>query len=254
LESLVLSASAIEAYDRCPLKYSLQKLWRLPEEPSAALQYGSAMHTALKDFYDAAKQGRRRTADETVEIFMRLFESAKIEEDLQRQLYERQGAEQLRQFVAARELEQAPDVIATEKPIRFMIEDVTIIGRIDRIDRTATGGLVVIDYKTGNPKSDLDASGSVQLGLYGLAVQLEGNTVERMVFYNLEDNSTAETERINERKLHETVLDVAAGIRAGRFEPKPGFQCNYCGYRSLCPATAEQIFARPETKVAVGVK
>jgi DNA helicase-2/ATP-dependent DNA helicase PcrA len=120
LESLVLSASAIEAYDRCPLKYSLQKLWRLPEEPSAALQYGSAMHTALKDFYDAAKQGRRRTADETVEIFMRLFESAKIEEDLQRQLYERQGAEQLRQFVAARELEEAPDVLATEKPIRFI--------------------------------------------------------------------------------------------------------------------------------------
>jgi DNA helicase-2/ATP-dependent DNA helicase PcrA len=254
LQSLELSASAIEAYDRCPLKYSLQKLWRLPEEPSAALQYGSAMHTALKDFYDAAKQGRRRTAEETVEIFMRLFESAKIEEDLQRQLYQRQGAEQLRQFVAARDIEEPPDVVATEKPIRFMIEDVTIIGRIDRIDRAADGTLVVIDYKTGNPKNDLDASTSVQLGLYGLAIQLEGNTVGRMVFYNLEDNSTAETERINEQKLHETVLEVAAGIRAGRFHPKPGFQCNYCGYRSLCPATVEQIFVRPETKVAVGVK
>src|SRR6185312_3053779 len=130
-----LSASAIEAYATCPMKFAVQKRWRLPEEPSAALQYGAAMHTALKDFYEAALRGIDRTADETVEIFRREFEQAKIDEELQRKLYERQGEEQLRQFIGLRSLEPKPEVLSTEKSIRFAIEDVTINGRIDRIDR-----------------------------------------------------------------------------------------------------------------------
>ncbi len=251
---LELSASAIDAYARCPLKYSLQKIWRLPEEPSAALQYGAAMHSALRDFYDAAMRGVHRTADETVEIFKREFEAAKIEEELQRALYERQGAEQLREFIAARAAEPPIQVLNTEKPFRFMIEDVSIVGRIDRIDREPDGSVVVLDYKTGNPRSSMDARMSVQLGLYGLAATLEGLAVAKMVFYNLEDNSTAETDVINESHLRETVLAAAEGIRAGRFDPLPAFHCKMCGYRSLCPATAEHIFPTTELRAAAGVK
>ncbi|MFL6439540.1 MAG: ATP-dependent helicase [Terriglobales bacterium] len=245
-----LSASAIDAYATCPLKFALQKRWRLPEEASAALQYGSAMHSTLKDLYDAAVRGIQRTADETIEIFLREFELAKIDEELQRKLYERQGVEQLRQFMALRALEPKPQVLTTEKGFRFAIEDVMINGRIDRIDRLESGGVLVLDYKTGAPKSTLDAVNSIQLGLYGLAAKLEGHTVERMAFYNLEDNSIAETDRITEDKIRRKVLDVADGIRKGEFNPKTGFHCRYCGYRSLCPATVERVFAPDDTKVA----
>jgi DNA helicase II / ATP-dependent DNA helicase PcrA len=245
-----LSASAIDAYATCPLKFALQKRWRLPEEPSAALQYGSAMHSTLKDLYDAAVRGIERTAEETIEIFLREFELAKIDEELQRKLYERQGVEQLRQFMALRAREPKPQVLTTEKAFRFAIEDVMINGRIDRIDRLESGGVLVLDYKTGAPKSTLDAVNSIQLGLYGLAAQLEGHTVDRMAFYNLEDNSTAETDRITEDKIRKRVLEVANGIRQGEFSPKTGFHCRYCGYRSLCPATVERVFAPDGTKVA----
>jgi RecB family exonuclease len=112
----------------------------------------------------------------------------------------------------------------------------------------------VLDYKTGNPRSTTDAAMSVQLRLYGLAAKLNGFAVAKMLFYNLEDNSTAENERIDEARLHEIVLAVAEGIRAGRFAPSPGFHCKMCGYRSLCPATAEQIFPVSELRTAAGVK
>ncbi|MBV9145373.1 MAG: PD-(D/E)XK nuclease family protein [Acidobacteria bacterium] len=249
-----MSASAIETYSTCPLKFALQYRWRLPEEPSAALQYGAAMHSALRDFYDAAMKGVPRSTEETVRIFLREFELAKIDEDLQRRLYERQGSEQLRQFVRLRQLEPQPDVLATEKSFRFAIEDVMIRGRIDRIDRLPEGGVLVLDYKTGAPRSDADAGRSVQLGLYGMAARLEKLNVERLAFYNLEDQSLAETKRINEDKVHSTVLECASGISAGNFAPTPGFHCNHCGYYSLCPATAESTFALPEKKlVAIGV-
>jgi len=248
--AIELSASAIEAYATCPLKFALQKRWRLPEEPSAALQYGAAMHSTLKDLYDAGIRGIDRSAEESVEIFLREFEQAKIEEELQRTLYERQGAEQLRQFIALRALEPKPQVLTTEKSFRFTIEEVAINGRIDRIDRLASGGVLVLDYKTGAPKNDLDASTSVQLGLYGMAARLDGHNVERMAFYNLEDNTTAETKRIDENKIYTTVLDVARGIRAGEFAPTPGFHCKNCGYNALCPATVEKVFERQESKAA----
>src|SRR6185312_3041241 len=170
--NIELSASAIEAYATCPMKFAVQKRWRLPEEPSAAMQYGAAMHTALKDFYEAASRGIDRSADETVEIFRREFELAKIDEELQRKLYERQGEEQLRQFIGLRSLEPKPEVLSTEKSIRFAIEDVTINGRIDRIDRLQDGGVQVLDYKTGAPRNTLDAVNSIQLGLYWLAAEL----------------------------------------------------------------------------------
>src|SRR5437588_2278524 len=126
LPTVDLSASAIETYAMCPLKYALQKQWRLPEEPSAALQYGAAMHSTLKDFYDAALRGIERTAEQSVEIFLREFELAKIDEPLQRKLYERQAAEQLRQFIGLRALEPKPQVLSTEKKFRFGIENVMI--------------------------------------------------------------------------------------------------------------------------------
>jgi superfamily I DNA/RNA helicase/RecB family exonuclease len=246
-----LSASAIETYAICPLKYALQKHWRLPEEPSAALQYGAAMHSTLKDFYDAALRGIERSAEESVEIFLREFEQAKIDEPLQRKLYERQGAEQLRQFVALRAREPKPDVLSTEKSFRFGIEDVMINGRIDRIDRLEGGGIQVLDYKTGAPKTNMDADTSVQLGIYAMAARLEGHMVEKLVFYNLEDNTTAETERVNnEEKVRNKVLEVANGIRRGAFIPTPGFHCKNCGYNSLCPATVERIFEPAESHVA----
>ena len=245
-----LSASAIEAYATCPMKFALQKRWRLPEEPSAALQYGAAMHTALKDFYEAASRGIDRTGDETIEIFRREFELAKIDEELQRKLYERQGEEQLRQFIALRALEPKPQVVCTEKSIRFTIDDIVINGRIDRIDCLEGGGVLVLDYKTGAPRNTLDAVTSIQLGLYWLATELEGHRVERAAFYNLEDNTTAETESVKKEKIYDKVIEVAEGIRNADFAPRPGFHCRNCGYRSLCPATVETVFAPGEKKAA----
>src|SRR5207248_11162081 len=105
--------------------------------------------------------------------------------------------------------------------------------------------------KTGDPKSNMDADTSIQLGIYAMAARLEGHVVKKLVFYNLEDNSTAETDRVNnEERIRAKVLDVASGIRAGAFHPTPGFHCKNCGYNSLCPATVERVFEPAETPVA----
>jgi DNA helicase-2/ATP-dependent DNA helicase PcrA len=53
-----LSASAIEIYEECPLRFKLEREWNLPRDVSASLHYGAAMHGVLRTFYDARRYQR----------------------------------------------------------------------------------------------------------------------------------------------------------------------------------------------------
>ena len=70
----------------------------------------------------------------------------------------------------ARLMEEECRVVAVaEQPGSISINGITITGRVDRIDRTSDGDLVIIDYKTGMPPStkQINAGFALQLGLIG---------------------------------------------------------------------------------------
>jgi DNA helicase-2/ATP-dependent DNA helicase PcrA len=253
--SLVLSASAIEQYLRCPMQYRIQREWKLPDDAGAPLQYGAAMHTALKDYFDAQGQGRPRSTAETIGVFQEQFKTAAIPDALQRRLYEEQGIQQLTAFVAAQQGRPQPKVVATEQAFQIKVNGVEVRGRIDRVDELPGGGIAVTDYKTGAPRTEQDASSSQQLRIYALASQeLFGKIPAQVLFYNLEDNSEATT-TLSPKKLEnarEKILKVAADIAAERFEAKPDhFTCRFCGYRSVCPETVEPLEQRQQRLVAL---
>jgi hypothetical protein len=84
----------------------------------------------------------------------------------------------------------------------------------------------------------------LQLGIYALAArETWGYHAERLVFHNLEGNSTVSTSR-SDLKIQEAkvkVEDIAGKIATGKFEAKPGFHCAWCAYRVLCPKTEKRI-------------
>ena len=96
---LELSASAIQFYEWCPLAYKLRYDWKLPEDASAALQFGNAMHLALKAHFDGVQAGRPPDEQTLIACFLDEFAKAKINEQLQREMYERYGREQLSAMV-----------------------------------------------------------------------------------------------------------------------------------------------------------
>ena len=101
-----LSASAIDQYERCPLAYKLGRDWRIPEEPVARMQFGAAMHLAIKAYFDGVRAGRPPDEETVIACFLDEFSKTKIEEDIQRELYEKEGREQLTRFLRS-ELGQA---------------------------------------------------------------------------------------------------------------------------------------------------
>ena len=139
-------------------------------------------------------------------------------------------------------------------------------GRIDRVDKSDDGTLIVYDYKSGSGRSLRETSESVdrlaggrllQLPIYALAARRAlgaGKTPVRAYYWLTSereqfDRVGYELERKDEAALGET-LEVLAGIvDAGEFPPVPGKtqfdarrhrtsyeNCQFCPYDPICPA------------------
>ena len=251
-----LSASAIESYKICPLRFKIEHDWRLPSEPAAAMQFGNVMHSALKFYFDELRSGRPCDIQGLLRRFEELMSRMPFEDPVQRQLYLKQGAVQLRTFVETHKAAPPLLVIHTERTFKIEIGGVEIVGRMDRLDALDSGPnrIAITDYKTGRPRDQKDAEQSLQLSIYAIAAMRAWSfQPERLVFYNLEDNSRIETCRTADqlRAHEEEVRQVACDIAAGKFDPAPGFHCRSCGYFSLCPKTEQRLYSIQKTLRAV---
>ncbi|HEV2306469.1 MAG TPA: ATP-dependent DNA helicase [Candidatus Acidoferrales bacterium] len=247
VEPLQLSASAIETYRTCPMKYSLQQMWGIRGGPQAAMTFGTVMHLTIREFVRELRKQRKVTFNEVAETFDREWRAAGFQDDYQEQEYRNAGREQLQAFCAS--YASAPaDVLYQEKAFELPLDSgVVVTGRMDQVNRLVELGpkkIEIVDYKTGNPKRAKQADSSLQLSLYALAAQevfeLEA---ERLVFYNLTTNEAVATTRDARalKKAKAIVAEAADSIRAGDFPARPGFSCRYCDYGPICPAHEQLI-------------
>ena len=240
-----LSASAIDQYERCPLAYKLSRDWRIPEGPVARMQFGAAMHLALKAYFDGVHAGRPPDEETVIACFLDEFSKTKIEEEIQRELYEKEGRAQLTRFLRSDLSKPQGEILHTERNFSFAIGDTNVRAKMDRLDQASAGEVVIVDYKTGKPKTQEDADKSLQLSIYALAARDKRMTASSLVFINLENCTAVQSSR-SPKELIETerkVVEVARKIAAGEFEPKPSFGCNSCSYHSICPEHEVIAFA-----------
>jgi len=245
-----LSATAVESYGICPLQFKLEREWRIPRDVPAAMQYGASMHRVLRTYFDSVRLERPLTDDELIDLFRGDLAQSVIDDPYQRELYEQQGLQQLRDFLAALRQASPPKVLHTEEHFEVRVGKAVVAGRIDRIDDLGDGRVAIIDYKTGKPRAQEDADDSLQLSVYAMAAREKwGYQAERLVFYNLEENQavTSTRGRLQLEAAKAKLEEVAARIDAGQFDPKPGYHCRFCAYRNLCPATEKPL---PSTSTA----
>src|SRR5207248_8561836 len=119
-DDMALSANSVESYSTCPLKFKLERDWQIPGEAAAALQYGNAVHTVLKNYYDPRPNMPEQSIEDVWAVFKREFDKAVIEDPVQRRLYEDQGRQQLQALIASRP-RNSVDVLAAEAAFRFIM-------------------------------------------------------------------------------------------------------------------------------------
>jgi DNA helicase II / ATP-dependent DNA helicase PcrA len=232
---LMLSASDIDTYRICPLKYKFARVFRIPQEPTIHQRFGIVLHQVLERFHS--------TGGGPLSELMELFEaswrrSGFGDSDDERQFRERAVAALERYWREDRASDAEP--VWFERSFAFRLGPHLLRGRVDRVDRHPDGSYELIDYKTGKAKSEQDLREDIQLSLYQMGARESWRleTSAQSYFYVLTgervpvEHSDEELERVKS-----TVRGIAAGILGQDFEPTPSPEvCSFCDYRIICPA------------------
>jgi putative RecB family exonuclease len=260
-----LSYSSYRTYLECPLRWKFLYIDRLPEAPRGYFTFGRVVHSVLETLVrpliepPARRVGgeeTQRTLDEWRPAGGVAAEVAWIGPEALIDLYERSWTsegysspeEEARYRSLGRDLllryyehlvRERPHPVAVEEHLEARWDGIPIHGYVDRIDRTPSGGLDIVDYKTSRELSSEDAKDSDQLSLYQVLVESNyTEPVERLTLYHLRSLTPLRARpraRGTLEHLHDRLGLVSDGIRSEAFEPNPGRQCARCDFQAMCP-------------------
>ncbi|SKC45453.1 Superfamily I DNA or RNA helicase [Okibacterium fritillariae] len=164
-----VSPSQMETFEKTPLAWFIDKMAAMPS--GIAANVGTIVHGALENTADA-----REPSDVTPEKLWEhvddrwselTFEAPWIAERQRRAVDTLVNglSEYLTDF-----LRSGATLVNAEGAFEVTIDQVTLSGKIDRVERTAEGEIVIVDLKTGrNAPSQPSVDQNAQLGGYQLA-------------------------------------------------------------------------------------
>ena len=250
-----ISWSALSTFRTCPLKYKFRYVDGLPEESvSSALVFGTGVHTAVEQHYQAALSGDPKP---DLDALLFAYRSAWLPHDPDaiqfsstetRASLDALAARMLKAFLSSPAASVRGRVLGVEEEIRGMlVEGVPdLYGRVDLLTEDSDS-LVVTDIKTSRGKwsqEQVEDSGE-QLLLYShLASEISPGkkiatrflvltkTKEPVIEEHVREVSTAAVKR-----TLAGVERVWRAIESGVFYPAPStVGCASCGYRAVCRA------------------
>jgi DNA helicase II / ATP-dependent DNA helicase PcrA len=234
-DGLALSASDIETYRTCPLRYKFARVLRIPQEPTLNQRFGILVHQVLERYH----QSPTETLDEMLMLLDGGWRRAGLgDSEEERQLRKKADAA-LRRY-HERVTTEPVEPVWFERSFAFRMGPHTLRGRVDRVDKLADGGYELIDYKTGRPRSRAALKEDVQLSLYAVGAReaWKLDATQQSYLYVLDDAKVrVPSDEIDGAWIADTVQEVAGGIMAQDFEPAPSYAvCSMCDFRIACPA------------------
>jgi DNA helicase-2/ATP-dependent DNA helicase PcrA len=239
-EDLRLSASDLDLYLTCPLKYKFARVFGIPRAPTINQRFGILIHNVLQRFHDPAAPPH----DTSPEGLRRLLETGwrrsgfgESNDELQ---FRDRAIEAMDRYWQAESRSQSTPVWL-ERQFEFRIGSHYLRGRVDRVDRREDGSYEVIDYKTGQRVDTGRLGGDIQLALYRLGAREAWDTeIESGSYYYVLEGEKVEVEGAadDRERVERTALEVGEGILGQDFEPRPSpGVCGWCDFRLVCPAS-----------------
>lgn len=251
-----ISATKLNAYQRCPYAYFLKYEKRVPVSSGFGSGiFGNALHEALAQCHGAWSEGDRVPSWEWVsDCWSRAAENLTNKQV-------REGRSILenyyQKFIASESIFRAPLAVEGKIQAKLQFENVefSITGRYDRIDYLEDG-LELIDYKSAQMATVPErAEMDVQLGLYSLALeQTYGQSLKyvSLLFLRSGEKVRYWASDRQKRKVVRVLKDLAWQVRheSDRWDAKPGKQCGGCSYSQYCIAVNQTPKPEPSgTKI-----
>jgi DNA helicase-2/ATP-dependent DNA helicase PcrA len=235
-DGVVLSASDIDTYRTCPLKYKFARVFRIPQEPTVHQRFGILVHQVLERFHG---EGARGSLAELLGLLDARWRRAGFGDSEEERQLRGKATAALERYHQRFQSEEAQP-LWFERPFTFRLGPHLLRGRVDRVDRLPGGEYELIDYKTGRPKSSAQLADDVQLSLYAVGAR-EAWSLEasRQAYYYILDDEKVSVDEDADRTewIRDVATEVAEGILSQGFEPTPSYAaCSICDYRLMCPA------------------
>ena len=249
-----LSASQITTWLQCPRKYRFQYLDRLPwPSVPSALVFGTAVHAAIAELYQARLEGRDASLDELHAAY-RVAWAAEGKPIDSKEGETTEGLDAMARALLAVALEQPQRgrVLAIEEAFRIVLADgiPPLVGVIDRIEEHE-GRAVIVEIKTAAMRfTEQRVADDLQPTVYSLAalqmdlpgiVSIEDVEVRYDVFMKvkkpaLDERPTRRSSRQAE-ELREVARMVWLAREVGVFPPNRGWHCSGCPFEVPCRRT-----------------
>lgn len=242
-----LSPSSMGTFKQCPLRFKYSRIDGLTEPPTSATMLGNFVHDVLEQFYHL--ESNLRTQQSAREI-ARHYWDEKWESNVATLNL---SSAQVREFRWSAwwcidnlwKLEDpfTVDPTGIEHELVGEVGGVQIKGFVDRYS-VSESGLVISDYKTGKKPNPRYASDKFfQLLVYAAALESFGfGTTSEVELLFLKESSRLRMS-VTPSLISETVANIQkikAAVdercRSGNFEPIKSKLCDWCNFKSICPA------------------
>lgn len=230
-----VSPLKVRVFNTCRLRYRYQYVDKIRSRLRIADTAGSLVHRVLCDLYSKVPKEER-----TVERMMAMFNE--YWDALSPRYLRMEGVDRLREdaagwlgrFAAQHGLQDEPFMVEPYFQVE-LTPQVTLFGRVDRIDENTDGTFKIIDYKTGTSPDEIDAG---QLHLYAIMIEQElDRRVSQISFWFLDDGAVWTTE-FTAAEREETRAGLLAAVdemaRVSEFPPTIAPHCGHCPYLHAC--------------------
>jgi len=249
----IYSHSRLSTFENCRKKFEFRYLLDLPEDGEGIEAFvGKRVHEVLERLYEFVGRGQTPKLERVIDRYNANFDAQYdpeririVKSGLDKAFYRALGVRCLSNFYRRHYPFDADETLGLEQRVRFDLDpagEYAMQGIVDRIVRARDGAIEIQDYKTGSwvpnqRKLDEDR----QLALYQIGVAAEYGSGEpiRLVWHYLAKDRICSSTRTPEEleNLKADVIALIDEIRGTReFPAKKNALCDWCGYKSLCPA------------------
>jgi CRISPR/Cas system-associated exonuclease Cas4 (RecB family) len=208
-------------------------------KPTEYLALGNALHFALEMGHKEGPWDLKKVVTIFLKEFRRVVEDDEVFVTWPRmKKHEAEGVEMLEVYdngIQSGKISTTPLAIEKEFKLPFE-EEIVVVGKIDKIERTEQGTFIVTDYKSGGKEPDpWFLTHDLQFTCYAWACQeLYGQIPEKLIWHHLRTGKLLETTRtqtdIDELKvmLHNALEMNRQDIRYRVYNAQV---CGYCEFK-----------------------
>ncbi len=228
-----VSFTRISAYEKCPHMFELIYLYGFKDKSGRAAQVGNLVHKIIQlhtQHYKKSLSEELRRAG-IIHSLMDFYDNAVSSMNLNYRIGQSELLPYLNNYVSLNENGNAY-VHDTEHECNSIVGPYNLKCIIDRIDEDHRG-IIVVDYKTGDPRNVSDQ----QLNMYAYALSLQNEAPHTVMFQFLKTGEIRNWRYTNavHKASEEWMLDKIKRIESTTsFRKIRSRLCSYCGVSNDC--------------------